>query len=51
MPEVIKQHLGWIGQYAALATDANWRDMLDRIEQQITRAQRDASKLRNLPPL
>ncbi len=42
MPNVIKQHLGWILSYATLATDDNWRDMLDRIESQIATAQRDA---------
>lgn len=44
MPEVIKQHLGWIAGYCACATDGNWRDILDRIEHQIQRAQEDAER-------
>lgn len=45
MPDVIKQHLEWIRLYVESARPGNWRDMLDRIEHQIERAQEDAEKL------
>lgn len=43
MPEAVRQHLVWITQYCAVASDANWRDMLSRIEHQIGLAKRDAN--------
>ena len=44
MPDVIKQHLNWIASYCECATDANWRDILDKIEWQTKRALEDAGE-------
>lgn len=45
MPEIIEQHLKWIASYCEVATEANWRDILDRIQQQARMAQQDAATL------
>ena len=50
MPETIKQHLGWIAGYCECVNDDNWRDILDRIQHQIEKAQRDAKKTRRPEP-
>ena len=42
IPDKVRQHINWIAIYCSFATGANWRDILDRIEVQIRRAQRDA---------
>lgn len=45
MPDEIKEHLRWVMGYCEVANEANWRDILDRVQSQIRMAQQDAATL------